>query len=72
MLEWLSWAFTAIALYGTWLNANQKKNGFILWVAADIFFAIANVFYGFWAQSFLFCVYTFLALWGYFKWKTET
>jgi len=65
------WGVTLIALYGTWLNAQGKKNGFILWILSNTTFAIWNFMIGEYPQSFLFLCYLFLAVYGYISWKKK-
>ena len=69
MFYYIVWTFTLIALIGTFLNTRQIKEGFIFWFIADIFFVGHNYLIGEFAQSLLFLVYTFLALYGYFQWN---
>jgi nicotinamide mononucleotide transporter len=68
-MQTISWILTACALYGTWLNANQSKNGFWWWLITDILFSMQFVSEGLYAQAFLFFVYSILAVRGLVKWK---
>lgn len=65
----ITWIFTFIALYGTFLNSLQKKKGFYYWIVSNIAFCVINLYYGIYAQAFLFGVYTVLAVQGIIKWK---
>lgn len=65
----LSWFMTAIALCGTFLNANQNRAGFYFWLASNLFFCLYNGFIEQYALSVLFGVYFLLAIQGLRKWK---
>lgn len=69
MIEQVSWFFAVIALYGTYLNVNQNKNGFYYWLISNSAFASINFYNGMWAQGFLFGIYTILAMIGIRNWK---
>lgn len=69
MIETISWIFTIVALYGTYLNANRDARGFYFWLTSNIFFSFVNFMSGHLAQGFLFGVYTILAIIGIQKWK---
>jgi hypothetical protein len=69
MMKIISWLLTGCALYGTWLNANQKRNGFWWWLVTDILFSMQFVYLGLYAQASLFFVYSILAVKGLKKWK---
>ena len=65
----LIWIITAIALIGTWLNAKQKRVGFIFWIASNTGLSTWNFLNEDYAQGFLFLCYWGLAIYGYFSWK---
>lgn len=67
----LIWIVTAIALIGTYLNARQNRNGFLLWMVSNTAFSVWNLEIGEYAQAFLFLCYLFLAVYGYFAWKNQ-
>ena len=69
MLEAFSWMIALIALYGTYLNANQKREGFYYWLVSNSAFALINFSDGKLAQGSLFFVYTILAVVGIKNWK---
>jgi hypothetical protein len=69
MIESISWIFTLVALYGTYLNTNSDRRGFYFWLTSNIFFSTVNFATGHLAQGFLFGVYTILAIIGLQKWK---
>lgn len=69
MDEHFAWIVTAIALYGTILNANKERKGFYYWIFSNFCFCLLNLKAGHVAQSFLFAAYLFLAVKGLVKWK---
>lgn len=70
----LTWFATIVALAGNIFVIYRKRAGFLLWVISNIFFVangIALARQGNTEQlatSFLFAVYTALAIWGYVSW----
>jgi nicotinamide riboside transporter PnuC len=65
----LTWLFTAMALYRTWLNAKGKRDGFWWWIVSDVAFALINFQLEQYALGTLFSIYTFLAIKGLRTWK---
>jgi nicotinamide riboside transporter PnuC len=64
----ITWLFTGVALYGTWLNSNQDREGFWWWVASDIWFIVLNAAIGQYALATLFAMYLILAIRGLTTW----
>lgn len=71
MITTISWFCTLIALWGTWLNANQIKRGFVYWIIADLLLFGVFVSTNQWPQAVLFAAYTYLAAWGYTQWDKK-
>jgi hypothetical protein len=69
MLESISWIFTIVALYGTYLNTHRDIRGFYFWLVSNSAFCVINFANNMLAQGFLFGVYTILALIGIKNWK---
>lgn len=69
MLEDVSWIFTIIALYGTYLNINQDKNCFYYWLISNSAFSAINFYSDMKAQGFLFGIYTIMSIIGIKTWK---
>jgi hypothetical protein len=65
----LAWICVLLGLYGTWLNAEQNRNGFIFWIVANIGLSIVNIYNGMYPQAVLFYIYTIFAVRGLFLWK---
>lgn len=69
MFEAASTIMAFVALYGTYLNANQKKKCFYFWLVTNAFFSLESASAGLYAQSLLFMAYFFLAIKGIYTWK---
>jgi nicotinamide riboside transporter PnuC len=67
-VEKFIWLNTAVAIFGTYLNAKQKRFGFILWMITNAVFCGFNIYIKTYPQAFLFAVYFGLALFGYINW----
>lgn len=67
-LEKLIWCNTIVAIVGTYLNAKQKRFGFVIWMITNAVFVGYNVFMKSYAQATLFFVYFGLALFGWINW----
>ena len=71
----LSWVMSAIALAGTFMNAERNKWGFCFWLISNLYMTIRFAVIGEYAQSTLFFIYFILAIRGMFSWakkeKTE-
>jgi nicotinamide riboside transporter PnuC len=70
-LETISWLATFVALYGTYLNSQQDRNGFWWWIVSNVSFCVINLSYSMYAQSLLFAVFTALAIRGLIKWDKK-
>lgn len=64
-----SWIFVLCALYGTYLNSEQDRDGFYFWIVSNIAFTVINLETGMYAQAALFTVYTVLAVRGLMRWE---
>jgi nicotinamide riboside transporter PnuC len=65
----ITWLFTIMALYGTWLNAQGRRDGFWWWIVSDVAIALTNFQLGQYALGTLFSIYTILAIKGLNTWK---
>ena len=70
-VEILIWCNTIVAIIGTYLNAKQKRFGFIIWMLTNAVFVAYNVYIASYAQATLFFVYFGLALFGWINWGKE-
>lgn len=64
----LSWVMSAVALAGTFMNAERNKYGFYFWLLSNMYMTIRFAVIGEYAQMTLFFVYTLLAVRGIFSW----
>lgn len=64
----ISWVFTFIALYGTWLNAQQDKRCFWYWIASNAGFVAINWDLGQYSLVALFSAYLVMAIKGIMTW----
>ena len=69
MTEFISWIAVAIALYGTYLNANMYKRGFYFWLVSNSILCTINLYNGSIAQGCLFGIYIVMAMIGIRNWK---
>lgn len=53
-MQFLTWIFTAIALYGTYLNCIKDVRGFYWWIVSNTAFAVINFLICQYALTFLF------------------
>lgn len=68
-LEKISWIITGASLMGTWMNVNQDRRCFWIWIVTNGFWAVFNFYKEMYSQSLLFAVYLVLAITGLAKWK---
>lgn len=69
MAESFAWLVTAIALYGTYLNACGERKGFYYWLVSNACFCAINLGHAQYAQGFLFAAYFVLAIKGLESWE---
>ena len=67
----IMWLISGLALFGTILNANRSKNGFILWLITNMYWTVVDFQNGLYAQSALFFAYTILAVKGLVTWSKK-
>lgn len=58
----------ALSIIGVMLNVHKDPRGFLLWMVTNASWAVIDFRRRLYAQSFLFVVYFFLAVWGWFSW----
>ena len=73
MVVWtvLSWIMSAIALFGTILNAERNICGFVFWLISNVYMTIRFTYIGEYAQALLFLIYTLLAIRGIAVWQKK-
>jgi len=67
-MEIMMWALAVLSITGVVLNVNKSPAGFAVWMFTNACWAVIDFRKRLYAQSFLFIVYFFLALWGFFSW----
>jgi nicotinamide riboside transporter PnuC len=65
------WLITTISLIGVILNIKKKKICFVIWFFTNATWCIYDFYIGAYAQSFLFLIYTGLAIWGMIEWRKK-
>ena len=66
-----SWLMSAVALFGTMLNAERNIYGFLFWLVSNLYMAIRFAYIGEYAQAVLFFIYFILAIRGIVSWKKK-
>jgi len=72
MLIVITWILTILSLIGVVLNIKKRRECFYIWTLTNASWAIVDYTEGIYAQSFLFLIYTGLAVWGIIEWKTDS
>jgi membrane protein implicated in regulation of membrane protease activity len=62
---------SAVALFGTILNAEKNIFGFAFWLVSNMYMTIRFAYIGEYAQAVLFLVYTVLAVRGIIAWRRK-
>ena len=62
---------TAIFFSGMWLMAKRKIENWIFWIVGDIITIPLYFYKGLTMSSFLYLIYTFIAIAGYLAWRTS-
>ena len=60
-----------VALWGTIMNAERNKLGFMFWLISNLYMMIRFFVIGEYAQSILFFIYFILAIRGLFVWSNK-
>ena len=73
VIFWIGWAFTAITMTGTILNARQNKWGFVFWIIANIYFMICSFRAGpeQFPMAFVWVMNTFFSAQGLYIWSKK-
>lgn len=68
-LDTISWIITGASFLATWMNVNQDRRCFWIWIVTNGFWSVFDFSKGMYSQSLLFAVYLMLAIVGLIKWK---
>jgi len=67
----MTWILTCLSIVGVVLNIRKDRRGFVIWMFTNISWAVIDFRHGLYAQTVLFIVYFFLALWGWITWMKQ-
>jgi len=62
---------TAASIIATWMLARKILEHWIVWILVDSLSLGLYIYKGLFVTSFLFFIYTLIAIYGYFEWKKE-
>ncbi len=68
-MELLGWGTACISLTGAFLNARQKWYSFLVWMVANTFWIVYDLYNGCYAQAALFIAYLSMNVYGLYCWK---
>lgn len=68
-IELLGWGTACISLTGAFFNARQKWYSFLVWMVANVFWIIYDLYNGCYAQAALFTAYLSMNVYGLYCWK---
>lgn len=71
LFEIFTWSLTALTIYGTFLNANKRKIGFIVWGLCNCAWLIIDASRGIMAQAALYAVFISFNIYGWLKWSDK-
>jgi len=70
-MEIVMWIFTAIAIAGFFVNMGKSKWGYLIWFISNLGFLTYNIHIKSYAQAGLWLFYSFMCVYGFWKWHTE-
>lgn len=68
--EW-AWIWTILSISGAILNAKLNKNGFILYIIANIGWIITDIEYKLYAQIPVWVIFIVIGVYGYIDWSKK-
>lgn len=71
LVEILTYVMMVIALIGSYLNAKQKREGFVLWMITNGFWIIHNLTVAEVAQAILYAANMVIAIMGFVNWNKD-
>lgn len=71
LVEILTYVMMVIALVGSYLNAKQRREGFLLWMITNGFWIIHNLAVSEIAQAILYAANMVIAIMGFINWKKD-
>lgn len=70
-VEILTYVMMVIALVGSYLNAKQHREGFLLWMITNGFWIIHNLTVSEFAQAILYAANMVIAIMGFVNWNKD-
>lgn len=70
-IEILTWGLTGLSIIGVVLNIKKKTECFVVWLVTNASWTVYDFSIGAYAQSFLFFIYTVLAIYGLYEWRKK-
>jgi len=70
MVSYIDILTTSIFFAGMWLMARRKIESWIFWIIGDIISVPLHLYKGLAFTSFQYFIFTFIAILGYYKWKS--
>jgi len=68
IIFYFSWLLTPLTIIGTYFNSQQKKIGFLIWGICNICWLTIDLYYGIYAQAFLYSIFIGFNIYGWNKW----
>ena len=69
LVEILTYVMMVIALFGSYLNAKQRREGYLLWMLTNGFWIIHNLAVSEFAQAILYLANMVISIMGFVNWK---
>jgi nicotinamide riboside transporter PnuC len=66
-----TWCLTAVTIYGTLLNSQRKKVGFLIWGLCNMAWLCVDASRGIWAQCGLYTVFIAFNIYGWMNWTAQ-
>ncbi len=63
------WIVTASALFGAWLNARRRWQGFVVWIVVDTLLCAKAIWVSDYPQAVLWAAYTGICAVGLVSWR---
>jgi len=62
---------TALSLIATWMTAKKLIENWLVWIVTDLSYVILYFYKDLKLTSFLYFIFTLLAIYGYYQWKKQ-
>lgn len=68
-MQLVGWVCMCASLFGAWLNAQQDRRGFYVWICTNLVWVVVDVSAGVYSQAALMMVYCGICVYGLVCWK---